>query len=312
MSARRKWRWNRRAERRLERSGKAIKKYRKWLSPFGKLAAGFLLCLAVCTSAFAAGLPTEPRSLSEFEEVWDYAAANDADHIEIHYAEKQSVNTYYKYEKMTQLMSEKYRYVHPEYFNYLRLKDCSFVDDEGGRYGFTMVLEFDDLDSTVKREYYAIAVEEARELYLEAARNLSPTLSQRRRAELLCEAIAEKVDYKNDRTGLCHTAYCALVNGYAVCDGYTSLLNMLLRMDGIECEGRVGNAAGGRHSWTYANLDGDWVNIDATWFDGSHSGYVGLTDEEIASTHTVDSSYEELRKKDALADTRGTPPVKEE
>ncbi len=266
-----------------------------------KLVVVILLGLIVCTAAFAVELPIEPHTISEFETIWDYVVINDADLVEIHYSEKQSVNTYHKYEKLTRLMTEKYRYVHPEYFNYLRLKDCSFVDDEGSRYGFTMVLEFADLNSVVKREYYKTAAGKARELYQETTRNLSPTLSQRRRAEILCEAIAKNVVYKQDRTDLCHTAYCALVNGYAVCDGYTSLLNMLLRLDGIECEGRLGNAAGGLHSWTCAKLDGEWVNIDATWFDGPYFNfeYVGMADEEIAATHTLDRSYDELRKKDA-------------
>ena len=123
---------------------------------------------------------------------------------------------------------------------------------------------------------------------------LSPEMTQRERAQILCQAVSDRVDYKNDHTALCHTAYCALVNGYAVCDGYTSLLNMLLRLDGIECEGRLGNANQGLHSWTWAKLDGEWLNIDATWFDGCWTEYAGLTDEEIAATHTVDLSYQML------------------
>ncbi len=265
-----------------------------------KLIAALILTIAVSCPAFAAGLSGAPHTLSDFEDVWDYVVLNDVDCIEFHYDEKQSVNVYQKYRNIIDLMVRKYRYVYPEYFNYLRLEDCSFVEDEGERYGFTMVLDFGDLTSQVKREYYADAVEKAEDLYHAVTDRLSPSLPQRVRARLLCAAISQRVVYKNDGTGLCHTAYCALVNGYAVCDGYTSLLNMLLRMDGIECQGRLGTAAEGLHEWTYAKLDGEWVNMDATWYAGGCPAYMEMTDEEIARTHTADLSYQALAAKEAL------------
>lgn len=263
------------------------------------LLAAVLLTLAVSFSVLASEIPDEPRTLRDFEAVWDYAVSSDANRLAIHYSEKQSVNVYQKYRNIIQIITQKYRYVHPEFFNYLSLKNCSFVEDEGSRYGFTMVLDFGDLNGVVSREYYAVAMEKAKELYEETAVRLSPDMTQRERARILCQAISDRVYYKNDRTALCHTAYCALENGYAVCDGYTSLLNMLLRLDGIECEGRLGNANQGLHSWTWAKLDGEWLNIDATWFDGHWPEYAGITDDEISATHTVDLSYPTLVYKEA-------------
>lgn len=278
--------------------------YRNWPALASRavrnLISALILMMAISGFAFAVGFPSTPHTLSDFEDVWDYVVLNDIECIEFHYEEKQSVNVYQKYRNIIDLMVQKYRYVHPEYFNYLRLEDCSFIEDEGERYGFTMVLDFGDLSSRVKREYYAASVEQAEELYHAVTDRLSPSLPQRVRARLLCSAVAQRVVYKNDGTGLCHTAYCALVNGYAVCDGYTSLLNMLLRMDGIECEGRLGYTDGGLHEWTYAKLDGEWVNMDATWFDGGCPAYMEMTDEEIARTHTADLSYQELAAKETL------------
>lgn len=263
-----------------------------------KLAVTALLVCTVFTSAFAAELPSAPRTLSEFEAVWDYAAENNSDRLEFHYTEKSGSSEFKKCKDMIELMLKEYRYMYPDKFNYLGLEDCSFVDDEDEDGGFTMVLDFKDLSSTAKMEYYAVAVEKAEELYHEVTDKLSPTLSQKNRARILCEAIKSRVTYKNDHTDLCHTAYCALVNGYAVCDGYTSLYNMLLRMDGIECIGRRGDTTEGLHEWTYAKLDGEWVNIDSTWVCGS-SGYkyFGVTDEEIAETHTPFLDYIKLREK---------------
>lgn len=236
-------------------------------------------------------LPDEPELYADFEAVWDYAAATGADRLAFHYPGKQSVNSYHKYETVIKFVSMYYRYVHPEDLNYMRLKEYTFVEDEGSRYGFTLVLEFEDQDSSVKREYRAAAAEKAEELYLETAARFTPEMSQRERAALLCQAVADKVEYKNDYTGLCHTAYCALVNGYAVCDGYTAALNLLLRLDGIECEGCYGDAKIRKHEWTRAKLDGEWVNIDATWYDGGNLEYAEMTDEEIAVTHKLDMQY---------------------
>ena len=264
----------------------------------GRLAVIVLLILTASFTAFAAEFPGEPHTLTDFEAVWDYAAASGAEQIRIHYSEKQSVNVYQKYRNILPIMSEKYRYVHPEDFNYLRLENCSFVEDEGQRYGFTMVLDFADLNAQVKREYHTAAMEKAWELYCETAVRLSPDMTQRERAKILCGAVADRVRYENDGTSLCHTAYCALVNGYAVCDGYTALLNLLLRLDGIECEGRLGKTGEGLHEWTYAKLDGEWVNMDATWYDGFWYEYAAMTDTEIAATHTPDLSYKKLVEKE--------------
>lgn len=270
------------------------------MSSASKAAAVLILVLTLFTSAFAAGLPVEPRTLSEFEAVWDYAAQNSSDQVSIHYSDKQSVNTYEKYKQVTTVMSQKYRYVHPEDFNYMRLKDCSFVPDQGSRNGFTMVLSFEDLDSEVKRTYRDEAALKAKELYDEAVSKISPEMTQKERAKVFCQAITDKIYYKNDKTDLCHTAYCALTKGYTVCDGYTSLLNMLLRLDGIECEGRLGNANGNLHEWTRAKLDGQWLNIDATAYNSTLSDkYIGMTDEEISKTHKIDLSYQMQKDREA-------------
>lgn len=267
-------------------------------SAASKLAAIVLLVLTAIIPAFAAELPSEPHTIPEFEEVWDYVAANDANHVEIHYTEKQSSNTYHRYKTLVETMSKQYRYVHPEDFNYMRLKDCSFVDDEGTREGFTMILEFEDLSDNATREMHKTAISKAKEIYDNTVRHLSPELSQTKRAEILCHALNEKAYYKNDKTDLCHTAYSVFTNGYGVCDGLTSALNMLLRLDGIECEGRIGKTGDGLHEWTYAKLDGKWVNIDMTWLDGGNYEYLGMTDEEISKTHTADLTYQTLRNKE--------------
>ena len=78
--------------------------------------------------------------------------------------------------------------------------------------------------------------------------------------------VCANVTYINDDADMCHTAYSAFFNGYAVCDGYTSAYNLILKAAGISCYGIKG-WAGGCHEWTAAVINGDLVYIDATWCD---------------------------------------------
>ncbi len=67
-----------------------------------------------------------------------------------------------------------------------------------------------------------------------------------------------------------HSAYGALVDGLAVCDGYTGAYNLLLETEGIECS----CAETPDHMWTVATLDGVLYHIDATNCDqGTYASY---------------------------------------
>lgn len=92
--------------------------------------------------------------------------------------------------------------------------------------------------------------------------------SQTEIARVCLDYICETVSYKNDGTDSCHTGYSAFFKNYAVCDGYTSAYNLLLKQAGITCYG-VKGYANGCHEWTAASLDGKLVYIDATWCDNN-------------------------------------------
>ena len=60
---------------------------------------------------------------------------------------------------------------------------------------------------------------------------------------------------------LSHIPYNPLVNGIAVCDGFTGAYNLLLKLEGISC----GVILQDTHIWSTAVLDGELVHIDTTW-----------------------------------------------
>lgn len=76
-----------------------------------------------------------------------------------------------------------------------------------------------------------------------------------------------------------YMTYGALVNGKAVCEGYTGAYNLLLKLEGIDCRVEVSKRVS--HGWTSATLDGVLYHIDTTHGDtsGSPNKYFCMTPE---------------------------------
>lgn len=79
----------------------------------------------------------------------------------------------------------------------------------------------------------------------------------------LCENCRYDNTATTDDASLSHLAYNTLINGSAVCDGYTGAYNLLLKLEGIECSAKFNDT----HIWTVATLDGTQYHIDTTWGD---------------------------------------------
>lgn len=99
-----------------------------------------------------------------------------------------------------------------------------------------------------------------------------------------------------------YSAYGCLIEGKAVCEGYSKALLMLCEKAGIECIPVMGssNADGENlpHMWNKVKLDGKWYNVDVTWDDpisNLGSGYLrydyfNITDSECSADHTFEES----------------------
>ena len=70
-----------------------------------------------------------------------------------------------------------------------------------------------------------------------------------------------------------HFGYSAVTSGKTVCQGYTALLNAMLKSAGIWCETVPGELTdrtpAEKHIWTRAMIDGEITYIDMTFGDGS-------------------------------------------
>lgn len=89
----------------------------------------------------------------------------------------------------------------------------------------------------------------------------------------------------------CTTA--VLAGGEGVCEGYTRAYRLLLNMAGIQNVYVGGRAKEDTHCWNLVKLGGQWVHIDCTFDDPRPDmpdralhGYFGMSDSQIAATHT--------------------------
>lgn len=104
-----------------------------------------------------------------------------------------------------------------------------------------------------------------------------------------------------------YTAYGALVERAAVCEGYAKAMQLLLRRAGIPCTLVTGKSGENNeaHMWNLVKINGNDYHLDPTWNDsqnGSLHTYFNLTTESISATHTLDSNQTWLPECTATAD----------
>ena len=77
--------------------------------------------------------------------------------------------------------------------------------------------------------------------------------------------VYDDANLDNESYLLKYTAYAALINKTAVCQGYSNLLYRLLLEAGINNRIVSGYGNGGAHAWNIVCLDGKYYSVDATW-----------------------------------------------
>ncbi len=93
---------------------------------------------------------------------------------------------------------------------------------------------------------------------------------------------------------LAFTAYGVLVNGSAVCEGYSKTFQYLLSQLGIESATIMGKGSSELHMWNAVKINGNWYYVDVGWDDSkeySKYDYFNITTEEIKADHTISKLY---------------------
>ncbi len=92
--------------------------------------------------------------------------------------------------------------------------------------------------------------------------------------------------------------YGSLVDGSAVCEGYSRAMQYLLSLFGIECNTVNGMGKGNPHQWNNVRIDGSWYNLDATWDDTADNNiyydYFNVSDSVIEIDHETAPLFSQM------------------
>ncbi len=102
------------------------------------------------------------------------------------------------------------------------------------------------------------------------------------------------------------TAYGALVERKAVCEGYSKAFQLLLYYAGINCNLICGETDGVAHMWNVVELDGKWYNVDVLWDDleraeyGPTHAFFNVTNDFISKSHDFYTASSEISDDDVV------------
>lgn len=108
----------------------------------------------------------------------------------------------------------------------------------------------------------------------------------------------------SDDNGIWGTAYGCLVNGSAICQGYSEAFLLLMNRLGIEagiCSGKTFDTdeGSGGHAWNYVKIDDEYYWLDVTWDDPTTNSepmlshdYFLINDDILSKTRTIDSDQD--------------------
>ena len=113
----------------------------------------------------------------------------------------------------------------------------------------------------------------------------------RRVYSFICDNVCYDRTHPSDYY-LKYSAYAALINGEAVCQGYATLFYRLALETGLGCRMLSGKGNGEAHGWNIVEIDGLWYDLDSTWDAGAEEFQYFLKCEENFAGHVRDEKYE--------------------
>lgn len=109
--------------------------------------------------------------------------------------------------------------------------------------------------------------------------------------DYICSNVSYDYTNLNDDTYIQkYTAYAALIDKTAVCQGYASLLYRIVLDAGVDARVISGDA-GGPHAWNIVRLNGKYYNLDSTWDAGRENYSYFLKSMKAFSDHERDEEY---------------------
>ena len=110
--------------------------------------------------------------------------------------------------------------------------------------------------------------------------------------DYLCSHVAYDYDnLNNDAYVLKYSAYAALVNGKAVCQGYANLFYLMMQRLGVDARIITGWGDGEAHAWNIVKLGNLYYNCDSTWDVGAKTYRYFLRGSKCFENHKADPEF---------------------
>ena len=162
------------------------------------------------------------------------------------------------------------------------------------------IFNFCAVEYYIDSETYAVQKEKLDKVCNEVVSSLTDPDDEFRTELEIHDYIVKKCRYRLEEGEFVYSsAYGALVNGEAACEGYSKAAKLLFDKVGIESSVISGISdnnedSEGPHMWNAVNINGDYYYLDCTWDDPVNKNgeevvvysYFNLSDEMIASTHS--------------------------
>ncbi len=131
---------------------------------------------------------------------------------------------------------------------------------------------------------------------------INDTMTNREKIKVIHDYIINHTKYDEERSDKNNiqyksdTAYGALIEGHALCGGYTDSMMLFLEQFNIKSY----KISSDNHVWNYVYLDNNWYNLDLTWDDPvSHDGrdllehtFFLISDEELLKLDTTEHLFD--------------------
>ncbi|MGG0729561.1 S-layer homology domain-containing protein [Bacillus paramycoides] len=169
-----------------------------------------------------------------------------------------------------------------EYTNYNRSNVSYSLSGSPGNYTFTLHITYRET-----KEQTEYVMKQAKAI---VSSIIQVGMDDHEKVKAIHDYVVKHVSY--DTSYKAYTAYEALVNRSAVCQGYALLTYQLLKEAGIENHFVVGTGDGQPHAWNLVKVDNKWYHLDTTFDDPIPDeqgrvtySYFNLSDKQIARNH---------------------------
>lgn len=172
-----------------------------------------------------------------------------------------------------------------------------------------------ELYSQLSADECQLAIDKLNAAVDEAVSKLQSGMTEFERELSLHDWLCERVSYDTAAAeGMdewqAFTAYGALVEKSAVCEGYARSMQLLLSYANIACTLTSGSSRESLHMWNAVCIDGEWYYLDATWNDADtmiNYHYFNVTEETLKADHDIDPAFSSLSTEEICGTEGGAP-----